>query len=447
MTWSDVKVRQPGSGVLPAPDAPAAPDAPVSLRGSGGTGAPSVLDLVRAWLARFVCTMAEHDLDLLALWAAHTHLCMETYTTPRLVLDSPVPGSGKTTVLEHLERLCLHPVQMASLSSPALLTRMLDAGMRTVLIDEADRSLHPDKEGVGELLAVLNSGYKRGGTRPVLTPTKDGWKVAEMPTYCPVVMAGNSPRLPEDTLSRTIRVLLLPDIEGRVEESDWELIDQDARDLGEHLAAWAEGVRDDVRLTRPDLPEGIKGRARERWSPLKRVADACGGRWPTVVDQLALNDKEQQDMDREDGMVRDRPAVLLLKHLHTLWPDGELFVPTTSLVAALVANHPEEWGIGSPFGKALTAQRLGRMLASSYGVNSSRVGGRGLRGYARASLTTVWRRMGVEQAERRSAPVPNTHPNQTGASGATGGTGADCECGYQLEPGAHYLSCDLRTPA
>jgi len=80
---------------------------------------------------------------------------------------------------------------MASLSSPALLTRMLDAGMRTILIDEADRSLNPDKEGVAELLAVLNSGYKRGDTRPVLVPTKDGWRVSEMPTYCPVVMAGN----------------------------------------------------------------------------------------------------------------------------------------------------------------------------------------------------------------------------------------------------------------
>ena len=123
---------------------------------------------VRAWLTRFVCTVDESDLDLLTLWAAHTHLCVKTFTTPRLVLDSPVPGSGKTTVLEHLYRLCLHPVQMASLSSPALLTRMLAAGMRTVLIDEADRSLNPDKEGVNELLAVLNVRLqaRRNETRP-----------------------------------------------------------------------------------------------------------------------------------------------------------------------------------------------------------------------------------------------------------------------------------------
>ena len=167
------------------PVQPVQPEQPVSQ------GHP--LDEARNWLARFISTMSERDLDLLALWAAHTHLAVETYTSPRLVVDSPVHGAGKTTCLEHIGRLSLNPVQMASLSSPALLTRMLDAGMRTILIDEADRSLDPKKDGVEELLAVLNSGYKRGGTRPVLTPTKDGWAVSEMPTYAPVAMAGNNP--------------------------------------------------------------------------------------------------------------------------------------------------------------------------------------------------------------------------------------------------------------
>lgn len=141
----------------------------LSERGNGNGG---VLSEIRVWLARFICTVDDSDLDLLALWAAHTHLCVETYTSPRLILDSPVPGSGKTTVLEHLERLCLHPVQMASLSSPALLTRMLDAGIRTCLIDEADRSLAADWDGVGELLAVLNSGYSPG---PVGERQAQGW--------------------------------------------------------------------------------------------------------------------------------------------------------------------------------------------------------------------------------------------------------------------------------
>jgi hypothetical protein len=108
-----------------------------------GIDGDMLLKEIRDWFGRFISTMTDADLDLLALWAGHTHLVVECYTTPRLQIDSPVPGSGKTTVLEYLQRLALRSVQMASLSSPALLTRMLDAEQRTILIDEVDRALDP----------------------------------------------------------------------------------------------------------------------------------------------------------------------------------------------------------------------------------------------------------------------------------------------------------------
>lgn len=404
------------------PVSPVTPDAPVAQGHPQVTGADrntTVLDDVRAWFARFVCTMDAADLDLLALWAAHTHLCLETYTSPRLVLDSPVPGSGKTTVLEHLERLCLHPVQMAALSSSALLVRMLDTGMRTILIDEADRSLSPDKEGVAELLAVLNSGYKRGGTRPVLVPTKDGWKVSEMPTFSPVAMAGNNPNLPEDTKSRTIRVLLMPDIDGTAEESDWELIDEEARNVGNLLVLWAEAVRDQIRTERPPLPAGVIGRARERWLPLKRVAVAAGGRWPGVVDDLAVRDVERVEIEREEGIMAQRPAVVLLQHIRAAWTVDDTFTATETLIRRLIEMHPGTWGTESSFGKALTPQRLGKMLVSAYNIHSTRVDRTGPRGYTIGSFEQAFRRMGIKRA---GSSDPS---GETGASGATGDSGAE----------------------
>jgi hypothetical protein len=46
------------------------------------------------------------------------------------------------------------------------------------LLDEVDRSLRPDEPGVADLIGILNSGYRRGATRPVLVPTKGGgWAV------------------------------------------------------------------------------------------------------------------------------------------------------------------------------------------------------------------------------------------------------------------------------
>jgi hypothetical protein len=42
-----------------------------------------LLEKIRQWLATHICTVTDADLDLLTLWAAHTHLVVETYTTPR----------------------------------------------------------------------------------------------------------------------------------------------------------------------------------------------------------------------------------------------------------------------------------------------------------------------------------------------------------------------------
>ena len=238
-----------------------------------------MLGNVRGWLGRFVCTMDDPDLDLLALWAAHTHLCVETYTTPRLILDRPVPGQRQDDVLEHLERLCLHPVQMASLSSPALLTRMLDAGLRTILIDEADRSLSPDKDGVGELLAVLNSGYKRGGTRPVLVPARTGGRSRRC-------RPSRRSRWPATT--RTFRRT------PRVGPSACCSCPTRRRGRGVRLGAARRGsprprrtpgrvgrpVRDDVRSEPPQLPDGVKGEPRAVVAAQAGGRVAAGGRWP-----------------------------------------------------------------------------------------------------------------------------------------------------------------------
>jgi hypothetical protein len=373
-----------------------------------------LLKEVRDWLATYICTVNDADLDLLTLWAAHTHLVFETYTTQRLQIDSPVPESGKTTCLEHLQRLCHRSVQIASLASPALLTRMLSAELRTILIDEADRSLNPDKEGIGELLAVLNSGYKRGAKRPVLIPVKGNqWEVKEMPTFAPVAMAGNNPNLPDDTRSRMIRVLLLPDIRGEVEESDWELIENEATGLHDQLADWAEQVREQVRIERPGLPDGIIGRFREKWSPLKRVAVAAGGDWPRRVDVMALHDKDAHDMDKEDGLINEKPAVVLLRHIYELWPADTQFVPTLELIDMLVIAHSNLWGEEGPIGRKLTAKRLGGMLARSYKIHSDQPDRGAPRGYHRSAFVKPWIRMGI------------TPPPRSDASDASDGSDAD----------------------
>jgi hypothetical protein len=379
--------------------------------GFDGSYLGATLTVVRRWFGRFVAVPDDIDLDLLTLWAAHTHVALETYSTPRLVLDSTMPGSGKTTVLEHMQRLCFSPIQAASISSPALLARMLSKGIRTILIDEVDRSLDPKKPGVEDLIAILNSGYKRGATRPVLVPGKGGeWDVDEMSTYSPVAMAGNSPHLPDDTRSRSIRVLLMPDLYGVVESSDWEEIEGDAHDLAESLAEAMEGAREYIRTVRPSLPEGCVGRMKEKWNPLKRVAAAAGGTWPATVDRLIERDIEEVLMEKEEGLMKLPPQMVLLTDLYKVWDHEEAFVNTGELVRRLIASNPDYWDAGSAYGRALTVQRMGRILAQikiRATKNSS-----DQRGYARDAFTKHWRQSGITPNTEPSRPSKTVEPSK-----------------------------------
>ena len=394
------------------------------------TGA-DILNTVENWLSTYIKTAQDSDLYVLTLWAAHTHLCTETYTSPRLLLDSPAPGAGKTTTLDHLQRLCHKPVQAASLSSPSLLARLLEKGPRTILVDEADRTLSPKMDGVGELLAVLNSGYRRGASRPVLVPDKEeGWVAREMSTFGPVAMAGNSPDLPDDTRSRCIRVLLLPDHDGAVEDSDWQFIEDDAALLREQIEDWADVVRNDVATLRPEYPAGLRGRNRERWAPLLKIATVAGGPWPDRCLSLIAADLDDQDADREAGIQKMPRHVQLLRDIADVWNEhNEDFYPTGQLLDGLRFKRPEYWGALNQFG-ALTPQGMGRMLSDHFNIRSARQQGNrstGGRGYYLRFFINPWQSFGVDIPSGKGVSGEPVKPANSGHSGqkVTAVTGSD----------------------
>ena len=56
------------------------------------------------------------------------------------------------------------------MSSAAVIPRILDKEPRTILLDEIQRMLVPGRPDTDAVIAVVNSGYRVGATRPVLVP-------------------------------------------------------------------------------------------------------------------------------------------------------------------------------------------------------------------------------------------------------------------------------------
>ncbi len=361
------------------------------------------LDQLEKHFRKYVFLIQPDDYKKLAVWAFHTHVADVTYTSPRLLLESPLPGSGKTTTLEHLNKLCRNAHLMASAPTPALIARLLNGDIHTLLLDEAHNTINPDKPTNGDLVAIVNGGYKQGAKRPVLVARsgKD-FEAVDMPIYGPIVISGNNPKLADDTRERCITVRLLKDILERVTESDWELIDPDTTDLAEYVAYTAEQAREAIKTCQPRLPDGCKNRDRERWKPLARIATVAGKRWADDMREIITRELERAKVENESAGKSEPPMIQLIMDIEKLFTPETNFLPTAVILAALNTEYPDRWGSLGPLGKDLTPQRMGRMLVKGYGITAGKDSD--TRGYYVGPFIAAWEALGIREPSKPSEP-------------------------------------------
>jgi hypothetical protein len=103
--------------------------------------------------------LTEHEYVAVALWVIHTHVYEQYMETPRLLLRSPVPGCGKTRLLNVISRLAVRPERHDSITAAAIYY-IVSKTKRTLLLDEFDNQEIKTK---GALRSILNAGHNRGG--------------------------------------------------------------------------------------------------------------------------------------------------------------------------------------------------------------------------------------------------------------------------------------------
>jgi hypothetical protein len=347
---------------------------------------------VERFAGRFLAFPTSHHLIVVILWIVHTWAVKAFYVTPRLVLDSPEPGSGKTRVLEVLALLCRAAKLTLSTTTAALYRRIAAAGEQppTVLQDEADavfgRTSNPQAE---DLRALFNAGYKRGATVDRCEGDTKNMKVREFPVFAPVALAGLAGKMPATITDRAITLHMrrrAPD--EHVAEFRERDARADAEPLRDRIQAWATANYDALAAARPVMPDGVRDRPAEVWEALLAVADAAGGDWPGRARAACRYFVLDTESDERLSLV-----LRLLRDIEAVFSDRDRMF-SVDVVAALTSDPESEWR--DLWGKPLDQRRLAKEL-KRYGIESQevRIGAENRKGYLVAGdtgLAQAWRR-------------------------------------------------------
>jgi Protein of unknown function (DUF3631)/Domain of unknown function (DUF3854) len=357
------------------------------------------LDAAARLIRRYV-EAHKHVIHVCAVWVLHAYAIAAFYTTPRLIIESPEPECGKSMLLDTMAFLLHDPVTDVSIT-PAALARTLLNRSPAFLLDECDKTIGrsdaAQSESLALLLAIANSGYRRGKT--VTRCIGSDHEPTQLPTFAPIAFAGLNSKL--DRAFRTRAISLWMDRGEPREEFEWseELGDEFARLRG-RLAAWAKKHEDEVRAARPARPPWMKGRLAEIWGPLLRVAEVAGGPWQRRILEAA------NELSGKSRPENESWGVALLRAARGVFGDRDR-IHTVHLIAGLNEIEDAAWSSWNG-GEGLRPIDFTNRVIKQFRLHHSadmRIDGVKRKGYERA-----W----FEDACRRYCPVSPPDPPSQG---------------------------------
>ena len=292
-----------------------------------------VLDEAANLLKRHM-VMTDADIYACVLWAAHTYLFKLFPHTPRLLITAPDAECGKTLLMTHMVGNLITKPQPVELMSPAPFFRLAEKYQPTFLIDEADIFFRSDSD----LPAAINGGFESHGRIPRCVG-KDH-DVRFFSTHCPVAMAGINieKKIPSSTLSRCIVISLDRAIGDEIPHDD--IYSQASHKnallaVGKKLARWANDNEDRIAKLKPELPDGVRNRTADKWSPLFSIAQAAGGRWPECVITA---------LSGQADLSEPTKAQILLSDIHDIMKlNFDRKIPTVDLIEQLCRLEDSPW--------------------------------------------------------------------------------------------------------
>jgi len=204
----------------------------------------------------------ETEYDILSAWTLASWV-PEIWTSIPYLFFHGTKGSGKTRCLEIFEQLSLRGWLVIGVTAPNLF-RTIDAFQPTIFLDEAE--IYTSKYH-GDLIAMLNSGYRRGATVPRLTEPnrKTGKRTMEWFKVFGFKGFASTKILKETLMDRCLIITITKNVRDVRRKIDFEK----AQELRNKLLMW----RFQMLTNPPKLFESeLDGRLAELFEPLISVA-------------------------------------------------------------------------------------------------------------------------------------------------------------------------------
>jgi putative DNA primase/helicase len=299
-----------------------------------------------------------HAADAAALWTVATWATDHTHCAPILLLRSPEPRCGKSTLLALLDMTARRPLPAASIT-PAALFRTIEAASPTLLIDEGDAFL----AGNEELRGVINAGHTRA-TAFVLRTVGDDHEPRKFSVFGfkAIALIGKAAHTITD------RSVVIPLRRKLPSEKVTKLRDApkgQIQALRAGLARWAQDDAHRIASAQPALPESLNDRAGDSWGPLLAVADLAGREWGERARRaaVALSGQAEEATSTRAELLADVRRVFDDKAVDR--------ISGADLLAALVADEERPWATYNK-GKAMSQSQLARRL-TAFGISSRSV--------------------------------------------------------------------------
>ena len=225
----------------------------------------------------------------LGLWSMGSYVYKVFEAYPYVFLHAE-GGSGKTETTRISGELCFNALVGVAMTEASIF-RSVARDCSTLIYDEAGK-LKGVRGGTTDTFAILNSGYKRGGS--VARTAPDGLRTLQFPTYGPK-MFSNIEGLHRTTLKRTIILRLLPSDKDLPQLSNAKLEDTFAR-IRDALYVFGLNYHSQIAQANESLEatDAVRGRDLEVWRPIFAIAKFLDG-WVDPTGKTPVGDRNLFD--------------------------------------------------------------------------------------------------------------------------------------------------------